>query len=118
MASVVGMTDPVISEAWTLALTAIADELCPLIDGDPLPLGIVTAKLADWHFTLNNSLEPNGGLAPYAIKGRNDAEGAFCMLTLAGGMLVNYSEDRFICDLRVAMIVRAFGALQPLEPDR
>jgi hypothetical protein len=97
-----------IAEAWSMALLVIEESYAQLLGGEPLPFGWVTARAPPWHFALNNCGETNGGLPPYAIRGRNDRAGASCLLQMGGGALVNYSEDRFLTDLHLLLISRHF----------
>jgi hypothetical protein len=109
--------EPEVAEAWAMALIAIEQAYAPLLASDPLPIGAITAACGAWHFMLNNSDGISGGLLPYAIRGRNDAAGARCLLHMTGGVLTNYSEDRFLTDLALLMAVRPLLGQPPSAAD-
>lgn len=97
-----------ICECWSAALLAIEESYAAILcDGD-LPAGWVTARAGPWFLCLNNADVPSGGLAPYQISGRHDEAGARCLLSMGGGRLSNYSEDRFLADLYLVSIARNF----------
>ena len=87
------------STAWVLASLAIAHRL----GLKPLPRGVSSAAVGDWHLKINTGPEPADGLNSFDIRCENTKCLAIGMFGPEGGLIGGYSEDLFIEDMKQAV---------------